>query len=733
VEGLKKTEQMFEDILNGITEPVLILSKDLKVLWANKAFQSQTGYEIEEIIGSYCYKLTHHRERPCQLPHDLCPISESEKIGSTVTTTHTHFDKYGGQIFVEVSAYPVKDKEGEITQFVCMYRDITDMKRVEEALQKSLDGSKKTQAEISAFLEGARAVIESHTFHDAARSIFNACKNVTGAVAGYIALLSEDGTHNEVVFLDSGDLPCTVDPNLPMPIRGLRERVFRTGKAVYNNDFSRSKFVRFMPEGHVSLDNVLFAPMLIKDKVAGLLGLSNKPGGFTEEDVRKASGFGELAAFALLNKRAEDVLRRRHDELEVRVEERTKDLAKSNRALRMLNECNEMMVRAKDETDLLQNICRIIVDVGGYRMVWVGMAKDDERKTVRPVVHRGFEEGYLETLNVTYADTERGHGPTGTAIRTGKPSVARNILTDPNFAPWRAEASRRGYESSIAIPLVADGGTLGALNVYSAKPDAFDANEVDLLKNLADDVAFALIALRMRVARKLVEDEMRKSREELRDLYAHLQSVREEERKGISREIHDELGQALTALKFDVSSLANKIYPDHKPLRKKTTSMIKQIDETIQIVKRICSELRPTVLDHFGLPAAIEYQAEKFQNRAGIKCKVDLDSKDMVFDKDLSTTFFRILQETLTNIARHAKATHVRISLKEKEGLLVMEVSDNGKGVTKRQLSGSKSFGLMGIKERVHHWGGEVDIRGIRNRGTTVTVSIPLKKEGRRP
>jgi len=176
-----------------------------------------------------------------------------------------------------------------------------NLKKSEEALRDALRESQLRQAEISALLEGARAVLEHHEFKVSAQSIFDSCKNLIGAPAGYIALLSKDGTENELVFLDSGGLPCTVDPNLPMPIRGLREEAYRTGKTVFNNDFPKSIYMKYMPEGHARLDSVLFAPLVIRGKVIGLLGLANKPGGFIENDARMASALGELAAIALQN------------------------------------------------------------------------------------------------------------------------------------------------------------------------------------------------------------------------------------------------------------------------------------------------------------------------------------------------------------------------------------------------------------------------------------------------
>ena len=168
--------------------------------------------------------------------------------------------------------------------------------------------SLQRQEEISALLAASRAILSYREFEPAARVIFDECKRLTGATAGYVALLSSDGSENDVLFLDPGDVACTVEPSLPMPIRGLRESVYRTGQTVYENDFPGTDWVEFIPPGHASINNVLFAPLAINGIVVGLLGLANKPGGFSESDVHLASAFGELAAIALLNSRTLEAL-----------------------------------------------------------------------------------------------------------------------------------------------------------------------------------------------------------------------------------------------------------------------------------------------------------------------------------------------------------------------------------------------------------------------------------------
>lgn len=196
-------------------------------------------------------------------------------------------------------------------------------------------------------------------------------------------------------------------------------------------------------------------------------------------------------------------------------EKKEQELYKLNRTLRALSNSIQAMMQATDESEYLEKVCNIVVRDCGHVMSWVGFAEDDENKTVRPVTNAGFEQGYLETLNITWADTERGRGPTGMAIRTGKPSMCRNMPTDPAFKPWRQDAIKRGYASSIALPLISDGKTFGALTIYSREPDPFSDDEVNLLTELADDLAYGIAAIRLRIAHTQAEEVVRKSRDEL--------------------------------------------------------------------------------------------------------------------------------------------------------------------------------------------------------------------------
>ena len=225
--------------------------------------------------------------------------------------------------------------------------------------------------------------------------------------------------------------------------------------------------------------------------------------------------------------------------------------------------------------------------------------------------------------------------------------------------------------------------------------------------------------------RKRAQEELQHSFEQLRALTARLQVIREEERKSVAREIHDELGQALTAIKIDLASLMRESPADEQQQRKRADSILELVDQTIQSVRRISTELRPGILDDLGLVAALEWAAEEFQARTGTRCRLDLPGDDIEIDQECATAMFRIFQETLTNVARHANASEVGVRLAKENGHLTLEVHDNGRGIGKEQLAGGRSLGLLGMRERAALLGGELVILGAPEKGTTVRVRIP--------
>jgi PAS domain S-box-containing protein len=228
--------------------------------------------------------------------------------------------------------------------------------------------------------------------------------------------------------------------------------------------------------------------------------------------------------------------------------------------------------------------------------------------------------------------------------------------------------------------------------------------------------------------REHVERQLRTSLDQLRALAGRLQSVREEERTSIAREIHDELGQACTAIKMDLALIRRRLTQKQAHLRAKVDSALQLVDNMIVNLRRIASELRPRTLDHLGLPAALESQAQEFESRTTIRCTVTLPQEPPTLDADRATAIFRIFQESLTNVARHAHATRVDARLERDQDQLVFQVRDNGRGFDPEEAKARRSLGLIGMQERALLLSGDLKIEGIPGTGTTLTLRIPLPR-----
>jgi len=231
------------------------------------------------------------------------------------------------------------------------------------------------------------------------------------------------------------------------------------------------------------------------------------------------------------------------------------------------------------------------------------------------------------------------------------------------------------------------------------------------------------------VQRARAEENLKKSESQLRELCSHMESVREEERLRVAREIHDELGQVLTTVKLEIAVLRDSLPADILKTQKNLEDVLAHADHAIQTVKKISSELRPFVLDNLGLREAVEHEVEKFEQRTRIPCDLILELDDQSLELNRAIAIFRIFQETLTNVIRHAQASRMSVSLKHEEGVVRMTITDDGRGITRDQIASKEAFGLIGMRERALAWGGEFSIHGLPGGGTEVKVLIPAPRE----
>ncbi len=435
---------------------------------------------------------------------------------------------------------------------------------------------------------------------------------------------------------------------------------------------------------------------------------------------------------------------------------RTEDeLRRVNRALRMLSASNQTLIRATEEGGLLNEICRMVVDVGGYRMAWVGLAEHDVAKTLRPVAHAGFESGYLESVNLAWADVERDRGPDGIAIRTGQPCVARDISSDPAFAPWREDALQRGCHSIIALPLTNEGQTFGALSIYAAQVDAFDAKEVDILEELAGDLAYGIVALRTRSARARAEDDIQRLNHELdqrvRERTAQLE-VANKELESFSYSVSHDLRAPLRA----IAGFSQALLDDYSAnldeegkrclhrVRAAAHRMGQLIDDMLSLSHVTRGEMRMETVDLSSLAQEIAGELARREPERKVVFSI---APEVIVTGD--ARFLRVALENLLGNAwkftsKRQEAT-IEFGVTEQEGQPVYFVRDNGAGFdmeyadrlfgafqrlhTPDEFPGT-GIGLATVQRIIHRHGGRVWAEGRVDQGATVYFTLPKAAPG---
>jgi PAS domain S-box-containing protein len=398
-------------------------------------------------------------------------------------------------------------------------------------------------------------------------------------------------------------------------------------------------------------------------------------------------------------KQAKAEIKRLNEELEQRVVERTRELAAANEELRreiserkVVEEALKESQRRLEEAQRLAHVGSWNWDLQSNTLSW-----SDELYRIFGVDPQAFTPAYEEFV------TEFVHAEDQALVRG---IIERSLKTQEPFSFYNRILRPDGEE-----------------RVMYARGDIVSDEHGKPIRmfGTAQDVT----------ERKRAEEQLKATSAQLRALSARLQSVREEEGTRIAREIHDELGSALMSLKWDLEEMDKALSDSENrtrlpSLQEKIEAMTRLIDATINTVRRISSELRPSVLDDLGLAEAIEWQAQQFQARTGIVCRCDCSSEDVILSQEQSTAVFRILQEALTNVLRHAQATEVDITVKREANEVVLMVVDNGRGITEDEKTGRLSLGLLGMRERAHLVGGRFDINGVEGEGTVVTVRVSI-------
>lgn len=396
-----RAKEEWEKTFDAVPDLIMILDLDHRIVRANRAMAARLGAVPEDLAGRACFQVVHGT----QCPPGFCV--HTKLMADGVEHTVEVFEESVNGLFA-ISCSPLRDRHGKLWGSVHVARDITERKKVEQALASTVAELRQSALETEAMLASASALLHHRDFQESARRIFEACKGLVGATAGYVALLSRDGTENEVLFLDPGGHVCTVDPSLPMPVRGLRAEACKAGKPIYENDFPKSPWLEFLPPGHVGLENALFAPLMVGGKAVGLIGLGNKPGGFNDNDARLSAAFAEFAAIGLLNSWTLESL-----------------------------ELSEQRVRSIVQT---ANDAIVCIDSRGEVVLWNRKAEDIFGYSAAEAVGRSFDFVAFRKLNtgqenIVLAELVTGEPEEVACLRKDRSEFPAEI----SIAPWKGK------------------------------------------------------------------------------------------------------------------------------------------------------------------------------------------------------------------------------------------------------------------------------------------------------
>ncbi|MEW6585997.1 MAG: PAS domain S-box protein, partial [Nitrospirota bacterium] len=553
-EALRESEEKFKTIFDGSIDGILVADvENKKFLMGNKAICNMLGYSQDEIKNLSVPDI-HPQENLPFIEKQFEIMARGEAISNENIPVKR---KDGGIFYVDIRATHIQLSGRKY--IVGSFRDITERRRSEEVLEAK-------EAELR-LIADTTPVLLTRLSRDL-RYVF-----VNQACCEWFGRTREEIVGKHVAEIMGVRALDVIRPHIEKVLRG--ERVEYEAEIPYQGIGSRFMHVAYVPERNAQGDVVGWVasvqditerkqaeealresheraewmarfpeenpnPVLrvthegvvlycnaasarlsgwecevggpLPDSLLPLSGQAMAQARHVRQDLQMDGQFYDVTVVPFprenyANIYGRDITERKKKETE---------LAKLNRMLAALGRSSQVMMRAESESEYLKEVCRIIVEDCGHAMVWIGFAEDDENKTVRPVASAGFEEGYLDTLKITWADKERGRGPTGTAIRTGRPSMCKNMLTDPAFKPWRQEAVKRGYASSAVIPIMAGDKAVGAINIYSREPDPFSEDEVKLLSDLADDLSYGISSIRLKAAQAQAEEAMRQSEERLR-------------------------------------------------------------------------------------------------------------------------------------------------------------------------------------------------------------------------
>jgi len=782
-EALRETTQTLEAVIQASPLPIFAVDRERIVKTWNPAAERTFGWSAQEVIG---------RQYPA-IPKEKMDEADalfSRAMESGLTEVETLRQRKDGSLMdVRISAAPLRDSRGNINGVMAVLTDITDRKRAELALrtseeqhrtilQTTMDGFWLSDMQ-GRFLEVNEAYCQMSGYSREELLKMSIAQleaaEIPEEVAQHIQKIVAQGTdrfetlhhrkdgsvfHVEVSthFLptEDGRLFCffrditerkKTEERLQEERKLLRMLIDHIPDKVYVKDRD-SRFV-LCNKAVLDYEGVKSESDIIGRTDFDLYDQARAQRLFDDEQELMRTGRSVINREKQCLDKAGNpscilatkvLLRDNHGNMigivaiDRNITERKKaeeEIFRLNRVMETIADVNQSIFRIQDRDELLKKVCEIIVKYA-YRMVWIGFC-DEKNKMIVPQVQAGFEEGYLESVKITYNDSEHGMGPSGMAAKTAKPDVMRFIATDPRYEPWHAEAMKRGYRSSAAIPIFSKDKVIGALNVYADKEDAFGQEEVKLLEELAHDISTGLRGIDEQVRRRHAEQKLLEYQKQLKRLATRLTLTEERERRRIAGELHDQVNQSLALAKIKLDTL--RAMPMPEPAEKVLTEIGDTLESVIDDTRSLIFSISSPILHELGFEAAVaEWLNEQVRDKHGIATEFQDDGQPKPLDDDVRVLLFRNVRELLINAIKHASAGKVRVCVRRTDGSIEVTVEDNGIGfdpMEARSMAAKRAeFGLFSIREGLEELGGRFEIESKPGAGCKATMIVPLKRKG---
>lgn len=697
---LERTNELLERFFASIGTLIAYMDREFNFIRVNEAYANSAGYSADFFIGKNHF--------------DLYPNEENQRIFAEVVKTGEAFsvlekpfeypeDPERGVTYWDWSLQPVREADRSVQGLVLSLVDVTERKRAENQLEKQnrellqLSRLEQEQRELAESLVQSTIVLNSSlNLQEVLRTILEQIKRSIPYQAATVSLL-EGGMITGAGQLGFEDHPeSTIFMGEAYTIHNLPlfRKVCASLETVFVADTSEDPEWLVL-SGLEWVRSYLVAPLVVDDEVIGLLNLySDQPGGFELKDIEQLSAFTNHAALALRNARlfqAESTARSVAETLSIASQAFTKSLELDHVFNILLDHVGKLVpydlasiaLRDAESNLITRATCGQQLDTESRVIVLPG--EMDNELPAQPILLTKYEDLF-------YPD--HCNGP-----------ESESMLEDKQVQSW------------LGMPIVASNNIIGMLKICINKPDFFTPSHVQWVEALVGQAAVA-------IQNAWLFEQLRAGKERLQALSRRLVEGQESERRFISRELHDEASQALTSMMVDMQVLTQNVHSPELVLSK-ALELERSMKDLLENLRRLAGDLRPAILDHLGLEATLRTAAENIREKHGLKVNIQLTGVKQRMPENIETTIYRIVQEALNNVIRHANASFVDVILSMRENTLVLIIEDNGAGFEPRKRDHTGRLGLFGIQERAEMLGGTLVIDSQTGKGTTLAVEIP--------